>query len=98
VTTKHPDDMQTEACPSCGQSKGWRGEGRQYNRRGLCNCEGPQLVQQHGKHFPHRVTHPYCDHHPMGFYNQARARGVAHDDIPAQYGGGKIEDESTAEA
>jgi len=92
-TSKHPDDMQTEECPSCKNTKGWRLEARTYNKRNLCHCEGPQLSQELGKSFPHRVTHPYCDHHPMGFYNQARARGVAHEDIPTEYGGGKAEDE-----
>lgn len=82
---KHPDDMQTVPCPSCKQSKGWRQEGRAYNRRGLCNCNGPELSQEHGKPFPHRTSHPYCDGHPAGFYNQARARGIAHEDIPPEY-------------
>jgi hypothetical protein len=45
-----------------------------------------------GVHFPHRVTHPFCDQHPRGHYNQARARGVAHEDIPAEFGGGLIEE------
>lgn len=65
-------------------------EARAYNQRQLCNCNGPDMTK--GEHFPHRVTHPYCDHHPLGFYNQARARGVAHEDIPVQYGGGKADD------
>lgn len=82
---KHPDDMQAVPCPSCGNVKGWRLENREYNKRGLCHCEGPQLSQEFGKGFPHRTTHPYCDHHPHGFYNQARARGVAHEDIPMEY-------------
>lgn len=43
------------------------------------------MVQQDGKHFPHRTSHQYCDNNPLGFYNQARARGVAHEDIPDEY-------------
>lgn len=81
----HPDDMQTTACPVCGERKGWRFEDRAYNRRNLCTCSGPEAVQEYGKNFPHRTTHPLCDQHPHGFYNQARAKGVAHEDIPKEY-------------
>jgi hypothetical protein len=92
VVDKHPDDYKRPPkCPKCGGKKGWRVEARKYNQRGLCNCNGPDMTK--GEHFPHRVTHPYCDHHPLGFYNQARARGVAHEDIPAAYGGGKVDDD-----
>lgn len=91
VTRTHPDDYKVvPKCPKCGHRKGWRVEARAYNQRQLCHCSGPELTK--GEHFPHRVTHPYCDHHPLGFYNQARARGVAHEDIPVQYGGGKVDD------
>lgn len=84
VSRTHPDDYRiTPACSVCGQRKGWRIEQRGYNKRGLCHCNGPDMAR--GEHFPHRVTHPYCDHHPHGFYNQARARGVAHEDIPKEY-------------
>ena len=93
VSKIHPDDMQAVKCDACGNTKGWRLEDRAYNRRGLCYCSGPEMTQKEGKNFPHRVTHPYCDQHPFGFYNQARAKGVAHDDIPVEYGGGKVDDE-----
>lgn len=84
VSSTHPDDYKViPACPVCGQRKGWRIEQRAYNKRGLCHCNGPDMTK--GEHFPHRVTHRYCDYHPAGFYNQARARGVAHDDIPKEY-------------
>lgn len=72
-------------CPKCGNRKGWRVESRAYNKRGLCHCEGPNANQEHGKHFPHRATHPLCDQHPQGFYNQAKARGVADEDIPLEH-------------
>jgi len=77
--------MQAVPCPACGSTKGWRYEARAYNKSNLCRCSGPELAQELGKNFPHRTTHPYCDHHPHGPYNQARARGVAHGDIPKEY-------------
>lgn len=84
VISKHPDDYKVvPACPKCGNRKGWRIEDRQYNKRKLCNCNGPDMVK--GQHFPHRTTHPLCDQHPHGFYNQARAQGVAHEDVPEEY-------------
>ena len=84
VSSIHPDDYtRVPKCPACGARKGWRIEGREYNRRNLCQCGGPEMA--FGRYFPHRTTHPLCDHHPHGFYNQARARGVAHDDIPEEY-------------
>lgn len=84
VARTHPDEYtRVPRCAVCGSTSGWRIEGREYNRRGLCRCDGPTMAG--GKHFPHRTTHPLCDQHPHGFYNQARARGVAHDDIPEEY-------------
>lgn len=84
VATRHPDEYErVPACPVCGSKAGWRIEQRAYNQRGLCYCNGPDLVR--GQHFPHRTTHPYCDNHPHGFYNQARAKGVPHEDIPPEY-------------
>lgn len=77
--------MQTVPCPSCGADNGWRYEDRAYNRRNLCTCSGPEASQELGKNFPHRTTHPLCDHHPHGFYNQARAKGVAHEDVPVEF-------------
>lgn len=84
VARIHPDEyIRVPRCPVCGATKGWRIEGREYNRRGLCKCDGPTMAA--GRHFPHRTTHPLCDQHPHGYYNQARATGVAHDDIPEEY-------------
>lgn len=84
VAATHPDDYKVvPRCPVCGATNGWRIEGRAYNRRGLCKCSGPE--QAFGRWFPHRTTHPLCDQHPHGFYNQARAQGVAHDEIPEEY-------------
>lgn len=84
VAATHPDDYKVvPRCPVCGATKGWRIEGREYNRRGLCKCSGPE--QAFGRWFPHRTTHPLCDEHPHGFYNQARAQGVAHEEIPSDY-------------
>lgn len=84
VASIHPDDYKrAPPCAVCGSSKGWRIEAREYNRRGLCRCSGPEMA--FGRHFPHRITHPLCDQHPHGFYNQARAVGVAHEEIPQEY-------------
>lgn len=84
VSRTHPDDYKVvPPCPVCGHRKGWRIEQRAYNKRGLCNCSGP--LGRNNEPFPHRITHPSCDQHPHGIYNQARARGVAHDDIPIEF-------------
>jgi len=85
VSKQHPDDMQTVPCPACGAKRGWRFEDRAYNRRNLCRCSGPEAVQENGKNFPHSKSHPLCEQHPHGIYNQARARGVAHEDVPEEY-------------
>lgn len=86
VSRIHPDDYKVvPPCPVCGHCKGWRIEQRAYNKRGLCHCSGPLCKDDPNKTFPHRITHPSCDQHPHGFYNQARARGVAHEDIPPEY-------------
>lgn len=91
VAKTHPDTYKVvPTCPRCGKRKGWRIEDRAYNRRGLCSCSGVEMVR--GVHFPHRTTHPFCDQNPRGYYNQARAQGVAHEEIPAEYGGGLIEE------
>lgn len=84
-TKTHPDDMQAIPCPKCGAKKGFRLEGRAYNQRNLCSCDGPQLAQELGKSFPHNKTHPLCDHHPYGFYNQAKCKGISDEDIPIEY-------------
>ena len=84
VVRTHPAEYKVvPRCPVCGQRKGWRIEQRDYNKRNLCRCSGP--TGRNGEPFPHRTTHPCCDQHPHGYYNQARARGVAHDDIPPEY-------------
>ncbi len=86
VTRTHPDDYKVvPRCPRCGARNGWRIEARAYNQRGLCSCEGPAAGQEHGKRFPHNRTHPLCDHHPQGPYNQAKLRGVPDEDIPLEY-------------
>jgi len=87
VFKRHPDEYKrVKKCPSCGNTKGWRVEDRAYNKRGLCHCSGPDVIATGGgKHFPHRTTHPLCDQHPHGFYSQARAQGIAHEDIPTRY-------------
>lgn len=85
VTAIHPDDYKVvPRCPACGQRKGWRIESRAFRRhQKRCWCSGPDMA--FGRHFPHQPSHPLCDLHPHGFYNQARARGVAHEDIPKEY-------------
>jgi hypothetical protein len=83
---KHPDDYKVEQpCPACHKTAGWRIEQRQYNKRNLCTCGGPECIQINGENFPHRTTHPYCDQHPEGFYNQAKQRGIPDEDIPPEY-------------
>lgn len=64
VITRNPDSyVRPPACPICGGTAGWRVEGRAYNKRGLCSCNGP--VGRDGT-YPHRTTHPACEHHPSG--------------------------------
>lgn len=87
VVPTHPDDMQAVQCDSCKNTKGWREERRDYNRQGLCNCDGPCIGQEHGKAYPHRTSHPLCDQHPQGHRNQALARGVAAADLPIEHMG-----------
>ena len=84
VFRKHPDAYKViPKCPSCGKQKGWRIENRAYNQRNLCYCSGP--VSDVGVNYPHRTTHPYCEQHPEGIYNQAKRQGVTDEDIPAEY-------------
>lgn len=91
VTETHPDEYKViPKCPVCGNRKGWRIEHRDYNKRGLCHCDGP--LSPEGEHFPHRKTHPMCDHHPQGIYNQAKRRGVADDDIPLEHLGRQMKE------
>lgn len=87
VVRTHPDEYKrVPACPVCGRRVGWRIEQRAYSKRNLCHCSGPEMTQVDGKMFPHKLAqHRFCDHHPHGFYNQARARGVAHEEIPKEY-------------
>lgn len=85
VTSIHPDDYKVmPACGSCGKRAGWRIEGREYNMRNLCHCSGP-FNHTTAMPFPHKTTHSLCDHHPNGFYNQAKRRGVEDHDIPSEY-------------
>lgn len=84
VAKTHPDEYKVvPRCTRCGQRKGWRIEARVYNQRQLCHCSGPEVAT--GRHFPHRTHHPLCDLNKHGFYNQARARGVAHEDVPYEF-------------
>lgn len=79
VSAKHPGDYKVvPRCSACGQRKGWRIEGRQYAKRDRCSCAGYPHPHQRG-------TSKFCDHHPQGFYNQAKRRGVPDDDIPLEY-------------
>lgn len=80
VLKRHPDSyLIVPKCAICGQRKGWRIEQRAYNRRDLCSCGKSPL-------YPHRVgKYKFCDHHPRGYYNQAKRQGVADDDIPVEY-------------
>jgi hypothetical protein len=73
---------QPPACPVCLKKAGWRVEGRAYNKRNLCRCGGP--IGRDGP-IPHNTGHPYCDHHPLGPYNQAKRAGVEDHDIPAEF-------------
>ncbi len=84
VTTRHPDDYKVvPKCSVCGHRKGWRIEARAYNQRDTCDCDGPSVCK--GQYFPHNSTHPLCDNHPQGPYNQAKRRGVSDEDIPLEH-------------
>lgn len=92
VVSTHPDDYKVvPECPACGERKGWRIENRAYNKRNLCHCTGP--LGRDNDPFPHNKTHPCCDHHPSGIYNQAKQRGIADEDIPIEFGGLRIEED-----
>jgi len=83
VAKTHPEDYKVvPACPKCGHRKGWRIENRAYNKRGLCNCSGVEMVR--GVRFPHRSTHPLCEENPNGERNQALRRGVKPDELPLE--------------
>jgi len=84
VIKKHPAEYKiVPKCKVCGQTKGWRIEGREYSKRNLCRCAGP--VSSSGYNFPHKTDHPLCDQHPEGYYNQAKRAGVEDEDIPVEY-------------
>lgn len=87
VLPKHPLEYKFVSwCTECGQHKGWRVESRAYNKRDLCGCGQVPL-------YPHRKgKHKMCDFHPMGFYNQAKRRGISDDDIPLEYLGRPMKD------
>lgn len=80
VSKRHPDSYKlVPACPVCGERKGWRIEQRDYNHRDLCGCgQSPTYPHRKGKY-------KFCDHHPQGFYHQAKRQGVPDDDIPLEH-------------
>lgn len=83
ISKTHPDEYKVvPRCPACGNRKGWRIEVRDYNKRGLCKCDGPSMCK--GQYFPHNTTHPLCDHHPRGLYNQAKRQGISDTDLPLE--------------
>lgn len=85
VAETHPDEYKLiPKCQSCNKRVGWRIESRDYNKRNLCYCGGP-MNPKTAMPYPHKKTHPMCDCHPLGYYNQAKARGVADEEIPAEY-------------
>jgi hypothetical protein len=84
VSSIHPFDYKlVPACEACGARCGWRIEARAYNKRHLCRCDGP--LGRNAMPYPHRTTHPMCDQHPAGFYNQAKRAGIEDRDIPVEY-------------
>lgn len=87
VSTKHPDEYkQAYRCPSCKALAGWRIENRDYNKTPMCSCGQSPL-------YPHRVgKYKFCDHHPQGFYNQAKRQGVPDDDIPLEHLGREMKE------
>jgi hypothetical protein len=89
MATVHPDEYAVvPVCPVCKQRNGWRLESRHYPNLVLCSCEGPMTTNRGrtGKlHYPHKTTHPLCDKHPEGIYNQMKMRGIADEDIPPEY-------------
>lgn len=94
VTKTHPDDYKiVPKCPVCGSKNGWRIENRDYNKRNLCNCNGPESSQEHGKHFPHRTTHPLCENNPNGLRNQAKRQGIADEDLPLELMGKQMKED-----
>lgn len=85
VVRTHPDDYKVvPKCALCGHRKGWRIEGRAYNKRDLCDCGGP--IGRDGP-IPHNTTHPMCQHHPEGVKNQMLRAGVTIDDVPLEHVG-----------
>jgi hypothetical protein len=62
----------------------WRIENRYYNKKDLCYCGGP-INPRTAMPYPHKKTHPMCNCHPLGYYNQAKARGIKDGDIPEEY-------------
>ena len=84
VSHTHPDEYKiVPICEACGKRDGWRIEARDYNKRNLCHCDGP--LGRAAMPYPHRTTHPLCDQHPFGYYNQAKRAGIADEDIPESY-------------
>lgn len=92
ISKIHPDEYKVvPKCSVCNRRCGWRIEGREYNKRGLCNCDGP--VWPDGRQFPHRTSHPCCEQHPQGIYNQAKRAGVKDEEIPIEHLGRKMKQE-----
>ena len=84
VSRTHPlDYVFVPVCAACGLRAGWRLESRGYNKRHLCHCDGP--LGRDAMPYPHRTSHPMCDQHPRGFYNQAKRAGVSDADIPLEF-------------
>lgn len=91
VTKTHPDDYKiVPKCPMCGSKNGWRIENRDYNKRNLCPCSG--VVFPDGRSAPHKTSHPLCENHPHGIYNQAKMRGVSDEHIPLEHLGRKMKE------
>ena len=93
ISKTHPLDYKVvPRCEVCGERKGWRLEWH-ADKRELCNCGGP-VGGKSGYPFPHKSDHPFCEKHPMGIYNQARRAGAKHHEIPVEYGGVKMNEQS----
>lgn len=82
VTHTDPDIYKlVPKCPVCGSKKGWRIENRQYNKRNNCYCGGP--IGRDGP-IPHKKSHPFCEHHPQGIYNQKKRAGMTDEEIASE--------------
>ena len=94
MTHTHPDQyILTPRCQACGELKGWRVEKRSVSKN-TCRCNSVGMAN--GKVFPHNTTHPFCDQNPRGYYNQARQRGLTHEEIPVEFGGAWVAEQEEA--